>query len=126
MFYTLSDGQSQINPARFYTLGIDLSDGRLDNGDVPFLGVTTLVAPDGNPYAPASLDPEGLTLTKSDELFVTSEGIAARGILPWAGRYALDRAFLGDLPVPDAFQPTSPTHGLMMHIRVPLRVAHGC
>src|SRR5262245_61153734 len=30
-FYALSDDQSQINPARFYTLGLNLSDGRLDN-----------------------------------------------------------------------------------------------
>ena len=34
VFYSLSDDQSQINPARFYTLRIDLSDGHLDNGDV--------------------------------------------------------------------------------------------
>jgi hypothetical protein len=27
-------------------------------------------------------------------------------------RYALDGTFLGDLPVPDAFIPTSPTHGV--------------
>ena len=30
VFYSLSDDQSQLNPARFYTLRIDLSDGRLD------------------------------------------------------------------------------------------------
>src|SRR6266487_4444968 len=80
VFYSLSDDQSQFNPARFYTLRVDLSDGHLDNGDVQFTDVTTLLAPDGLPYAPLSLDPEGLTLTKSGELVVTSEGIAARGI----------------------------------------------
>jgi len=116
VFYSLSDDQSQINPARFYTLQVDLSDGHLDNGDVHFTGVTTLLAPNGQPYAPASLDPEGLTLAKSGELVVTSEGIAARGISPWVRRYALDGAFLGDLPVPDAFQPTSPTHGVRQNL----------
>ena len=50
-------------------------DGHLDNGDVTFTGVTTLQAPGGGPYAPFSLDPEGLTLTKDGELIVTSEGI---------------------------------------------------
>ena len=65
VYYSLSDDQSQINPARFYTLRVDLADGRLDNGDVTFLRTTTLLAPDGQPYAPTSLDPEGLTLAKS-------------------------------------------------------------
>ncbi len=116
VFYALSDDQSVLDPARFYTLDIDLSDGHLDNGDVHFLGVTTLLAPDGNPYAPLSLDPEGLTLTKSQELIVTSEGITLNGIPPWVRRYALDGTFLGDLPVPDAFQPTSPTHGVRQNL----------
>jgi hypothetical protein len=115
-FYCLSDDQSQFNPARFYTIRVDLSDGHLADGDVQFTGVTTLLAPDGQPYVPFSLDPEGLTLTKSGELVATSEGIAARGLAPWVRRYALDGTFLGDLPVPDAFQPTSPTHGVRQNL----------
>jgi hypothetical protein len=116
VFYSLSDDQSQFDPARFYTLRIDLSGGHLDDGDVHFAGVTTLLAPDGQPYAPFSLDPEGLTLTKSGELVVTSEGIAARAIPPWVRRYALDGTFLGDLAVPDAFLPTSATHGVRQNL----------
>ena len=112
VFYSLSDDQSQFNPARFYTLHIDLSNGNLADGDVHFDGVTTLLAPDGLPYAPFSLDPEGLTLAKSGELVVTSEGFALRSIGPWVRRYSLDGTFLGDLPVPDAFQPTGPSHGV--------------
>jgi hypothetical protein len=116
VYYSLSDDQSQINPARFYTLDVDVSDGHLDDGDVTFLATTTLLAPDGNPYAPASLDPEGLTLAKGDELIVTSEGITNVGIPPFVRRYALDGTFLGDLPVPDAFLPTSPTHGVRQNL----------
>src|SRR3954469_23342527 len=73
VFYALSDDQSQLQPARFYTVGLDLRDGRLSNGDVRFEDVTTLLAPDGRPYAPFSLDPEGLALTKDRELILTSE-----------------------------------------------------
>ena len=113
VFYSLSDDQTQ---ARFYTLRIDLSDGHLDNGDVQMVAVTTLLAPDGSPYAAASLDPEGLTLSKSGELIVTSEGIASRGIAPWVRRYAIDGTYLGDLPVPDAFAPTGPTHGVRQNL----------
>ena len=116
VFYSLSDDQSQINPARFYTLSVDLSDSSFGADDVHFLDVTTLLAPGGQPYDPLSLDPEGLTLSKSGELIVTSEGIAARGISPWVRRYALDGAYLGDLPVPDAFQPTSPTQGVRQNL----------
>jgi hypothetical protein len=116
VFYSLSDDQGQFQPARFYKVRVDLSDGRLDNGDVQFVGVTTLLAPDGQPYASLSLDPEGLTLTKSGELVVTSEGIAARGVAPWVRRYALDGTFLGDLAVPDAFQPTSATRGVRQNL----------
>jgi len=107
VFYALSDDQTN---ARFYTLRIGPS------GTVEFVAVTTLKAPDGQPYPPLSLDPEGLTLTKDGELIVTSEGIAARGIAPWVRRYALDGSFLGDLPVPGAFLPTSATHGVRQNL----------
>ena len=116
VFYSLSDDQSQFNPARFYTLRLNLSDGHLDNGDVAFTGVTTLLAPGGLPYAPFSLDPEGLTLTKDGELILTSEGIATSGIAPFVRRYLLGGTFLGDLPVPDVFLPTSPTHGVRQNL----------
>jgi 3-phytase len=117
VFYSLSDDQSQFQPARFYTLTVDLSDGRLGNGDVTFRGVTTLLAPNGQPYPPASLDPEGLTFAaKSDELILTSEGIANVGIAPFVRLYSLGGTFLGDLPVPDAFLPTGPTQGVRQNL----------
>jgi 3-phytase/alkaline phosphatase D len=115
VFYSLSDDQSQLSPARFYTLRVDVSDGHLDNGDVQFLDVTTLLAPDGKPYAPSSLDPEGLTLAKSGELIVTSEGIASRAIPAWVRRYAVDGSYRGDLTVPAAFDPT-PVHGVRQNL----------
>lgn len=112
VFYAISDDQGQINPARFYTLRLTIADGRLSNGDVVFTGVTTLLAPDGQPYPVASLDPEGLTLTKDRELVVTSEGFAARSIAPWVRRYTLDGVYIDDLPVPDAFNPTTGSRGV--------------
>ena len=116
VYYSLSDDPSQFNPARFYTLDVDLSAGSLQDDDVQFLNVTTLLTPGGLPYEPLSFDPEGLTLAKSGELVVTSEGIASRAISPWVRRYALDGTFLGELPVPDAFQPTSPAQGVRQNL----------
>jgi 3-phytase len=104
-FYALSDDQSQFQPARFYTLRLDISDGQLAGGDVHFDAVTTLEGPDGQPYPPFSLDPEGLTLTKDRELVVTSEGFATRQIAPWVRTYELDGTMAGELAVPAAFVP---------------------
>jgi hypothetical protein len=105
VYYALSDDPSQFQPARFYTVALDLSDGRLAGGDVAFQGVTTLLAPGGAPYAPFSLDPEGLALTKDRELILTSEGFANSLIDPFVRRYSLGGAFLGSLPVPVDFLP---------------------
>ena len=74
VFYALSDDRSQINPARYYTLDVDLSDGQLDSGDITFLDVTTLLDESGQPYAPLSLDPEGIVLARPGFLFISSEG----------------------------------------------------
>lgn len=105
LFYVLSDDQGQIDPMRFYTLRVDLADGSLDAGDIDFLAVTTLLEPNGQPFATASADPEGLALTKDDELVVTSEGFAARLIDPFVRLFELDGSSLGALPVPTPFLP---------------------
>jgi hypothetical protein len=107
VYYAISDDPSQFNPARFYTIALDVGDGGLSDGDVHFQGVTTLLAPDGQPYPPLSLDPEGLVLTKDRTLIATSEGYTDRLIPPWIRRYSLDGTYLGDLPVPDAYMPTA-------------------
>jgi hypothetical protein len=103
VFYAISDDASQFQPVRFYTVGLDVRDGRLSDGDVRFEDITTLLAPDGRPYAPFSLDPEGLALTKDRELIFTSEGVANGLIDPFVRRYSLAGSFLGSLPVPQPF-----------------------
>jgi 3-phytase/alkaline phosphatase D len=107
VYYILSDDPSQIDPARFYTVRIDLGSGSFDAGDVHFDAVTTLKGPDGQPYPPQSLDPEGLVLTKDRRLVLTSEGFTDRLIDPFARLYALDGTMLGSLPVPQPFLPTA-------------------
>ena len=103
-FHVVSDDQVG---ARFYTVALGLRDSRLSDGDVRFEDVTTLLAPDGAPYPPMSLDPEGLVLTKDRELILTSEGLPASAIDPFLRRYSLRGAFLGSLPVPPAFLVTA-------------------
>jgi hypothetical protein len=108
-YYVLSDDQGQFQPARFYTVGLDIRDGHLNDDDVTFRDVTTLLAPDGNPYPTASLDPEGLALTKDRRLILTSEGFANNvpPIDPFVRRYGLDGSFLGSLTVPQPYLPNA-------------------
>jgi hypothetical protein len=107
VYYALSDDPSQFQPVRYYTVGVSVRDGQLTDGDVTFLGVTTMLAPDGQPYAPFSVDPEGLALTKDRRLIFTSEGVANNLIDPFVRRYSLDGTFLSSLPVPDDFLPNA-------------------
>ena len=107
VYYAISDDASVFQPVRYYTVALDVRDGRLTDDDVRFKDVTTMLAPDGNPYPANSLDPEGLALTKDRELILTSEGIANRLIDPFVRRYSLDGRFRGDLPVPQAFLTTA-------------------
>jgi len=107
LYYSISDDPSQFNPVRYYTIRLDVGDGQLTAGDVHFTGVTTLLAPGGQPYAPFSVDPEGLVLTKDHTLIATSEGITNSLIPPFLRRYSLDGTPLGDLPLPGAFLPTA-------------------
>ena len=104
-YYVISDDQSVIDPARYYTFDLDVADGTLDAGDVVVTDVTTLLDDAGLPFPAASFDPEGLALTSDDELVITSEGIASRLIPPWVRLFGLDGRQLEDLPVPLAFIP---------------------
>src|SRR4051812_5302818 len=107
VYYALSDDPSQFNPARFYTLGLDIADGRLTNGDVHFSAVTRLLAPGGLPYPSFSLDPEGLVLTKDRQLVLTSEGFTNSLSDPFIRLYSLDGTFIASLPVPQPFLTTA-------------------
>jgi 3-phytase len=104
-YYVISDDQSVLDPARYYTFDLDVADGTLDPGDVVITDVTTLLDGAGLPFAAASFDPEGLAFTKDDELVVTSEGIANLLIPPWVRLFGLDGRQQADLPVPRAFIP---------------------
>jgi 3-phytase/alkaline phosphatase D len=107
VYYSISDDRSQFNPARFYTLDIDLSDGSLDKGDVKFKDVTTLTDENGQPFAQNSLDPEGIAFSERGTLFISSEGerTAARLTNPFVNEFSLQGQQFDELPVPDKFNP---------------------
>jgi 3-phytase len=101
LFYVSSDDQVNV---RYYTLRIGVSSGV---PAVQIVGVTTIRDASGQPFAPLSVDPEGLALTKDDTLVLTSEGFAARLIDPWVREFSLDGGQLRALPLPAAFLPNA-------------------
>ncbi len=109
VYYAISDDQGTIDPVRYYTLSIDVSDGQLDPGDITFLNVTTMLDASGMPYAPASIDPEGLVLTHEGSLYFTSEGFAVRvpPVNPFIDRMNLNGRQNRSLKIPEKFLPNS-------------------
>ncbi len=114
LYYSISDDRSQINPARFYTLDINLSDGELNNEDVTFQNVTTLLNASGQPFPESSLDPEGISLTDNGTVFISSEGSVAATpqINPFVNEFSLTGEQLQALPVPQKFLPTTGDRGI--------------
>jgi len=65
-YVAISDDRSGLNPARFYELGLDLNQfvrsATPGFAGVGFLSVTTLLKPDGTPFAGNTVDPEALRI----------------------------------------------------------------
>jgi 3-phytase len=111
LFYVISDDQVGV---RFYTLRIDVSGGA---PAVQILAVTMLRDASGQPFAPLTVDPEGLALTKDRTLVATSEGFANRLIDPWVREFSIDGRQLAELPVPSAFLPNAAgTRGVRLNL----------
>lgn len=121
-YYTISDDRSDRNPARFYTLNIDLSSGALSSSGINFSSVTTLLNQNAQPFPTNSLDPEGIGLTNNRSVFISSEGevsnLAGRLQSPFVNEFALLSGLqLRQLPVPSKFVPVigpadAPTAGI--------------
>jgi len=105
-YLALSDDRSDLAPARFYRLRIDLGDGRLDAGDVTVTGHTPLADRRGRPWAAQSLDPEGIAIG-ADRLFLSSEGEAGAGLAPFVAELGRDGRLGRDLPLPARYLPAS-------------------
>jgi hypothetical protein len=57
VYYLICDDRSAINPARFYTAKVHISNNRIDS--VSFIAVTNLQQPDGNVYPDSKQNPSG-------------------------------------------------------------------
>ena len=121
VYHTLSDDQGNRptgDPVRYYTVAIDLADGRLDDGDVEFVGVTQLFETRKAPFPPGGLDPEGFTLGRGGFFFMSSEGntLADPIIDPFIKRYNHNGRLTATLPIPDKYIPNGVDKGVRFNL----------
>ena len=115
LFYAISDDRSNLAPARFYTLSLDLDRSTPDAPQIQAVtvqAVTSLRDETGAPYAKDQIDPEGIALTPQDTLFITSEGDAKRAIPPAIQEF--DRVtgqWKRRLPLPKRYAPQTDDEG---------------
>ncbi len=106
LYYAISDDRGQKAPARFYTLKIDLSKGKLTNGGVVPVGVTTLLNENGQKFPTGQTDTEGIALTSKDTVFISSEGDVSQLINPFIKEFILSSGKeITTLPIPQKFLP---------------------
>ena len=107
LWVALCDDRSELQPARFYTLQLQLQPGRLE---VQVTGVATLRQADGEPFPRRStggevVDPEGLRLLPGGRgLLWTSEGEPRVNQPPALREARLDGSHVRSFEVPAALQ----------------------
>ncbi len=105
LYYAVSDDPATLGPARYLTLRIDLTRGRVDADDVRIEAMTELLDRDGKPFRAGTLDAEGIRHTGRDTLFISSEGQIREGIAPFVREYSRAGAWIRDLPLPRRTHP---------------------
>ncbi|WP_016951379.1 esterase-like activity of phytase family protein [Anabaena sp. PCC 7108] len=106
LYYAISDDRGEKAPPRFYTLKIDLSQGKLTKNGVIPVAVTTLLNANNQPFTKGITDTEGIALTKKSTVFIASEGDVQQLINPFIQEFSLASGQLKTtLPIPDKFLP---------------------
>ncbi len=101
VLYALSDNRDRPRFYRIKPAGLSTPTPTLT-----IESVTYLKDEQGNPYAPGSLDPEGIALSPTGTLLISSEGSPASRIAPAIGEYDLATGQLQKpLPLPTRYIP---------------------
>jgi hypothetical protein len=106
-FFAISDDRSAANPARYYTLDLDLTKFQRSASPgmagVSFTGVTTILTPAGAAFGLNQVDPEGMRLdAKTGTLYWSNEGQRSGAGLqdPTVREMKLDGSHVRDFAVP--------------------------
>jgi hypothetical protein len=118
-YLAICDDRSDRAPARFYELSLDLSKFRrsADPGDagVSWVGMTTILDLDGQPFGRNQVDPESLRLdAKRNLIYWANEGQRVSNAMqnPTLRRMSLDGKPAGELPVPGYYNPSGSAGGI--------------
>lgn len=109
-YYAISDDRSALNPARYYTLSLDLNQFSRSAtpgfAGVAFNSVTTLLNPAGSAFPTNGVDPESLRF-RNGQLYWTSEGERLAGNLqnPFVREMNADGTYVRDFAVPSYYNP---------------------
>lgn len=108
-YYLLADDRSDLNPARFYTAKIAITDKEIKTPQVT--SIVTLKRPDGSVFAGKQVgakdipDPESIRYRDdTDTLLWSSEGDKKLGIDPSVREMKLDGTFIRELPTLPMFK----------------------
>jgi hypothetical protein len=103
-FYAISDDRSELAPARFYTLKLDINETGIQNAEIE--NVTLLKTEENQTYPKGKIDPEGIALTAQQTVFISSEGIPTQGISPFVREFDLKTGKIRlNLPIPTRYTP---------------------
>lgn len=117
-FFAISDDRSQFNPARFYTLSLDLA--RFTRSATPgmtgvnFTNVTTIQQPGGGAFALNTVDPEGMRYDAArGKLYWSNEGQRSDAGFqnPTVREMNPDGSYVRDFSVPAHFNPVGSSTG---------------
>jgi len=118
-YLAISDDRSDHGPARFYELALDLSKFRRSatpgDAGVSWVGMTTILDLDGQPFGRNKVDPESLRLdTRRNLIYWSNEGqrTSAGFQNPTVRRMTLDGRPAGEFPVPAYYNPGGSAGGL--------------
>lgn len=106
-FYVLSDDRGGRSPARFYTFKLAIK--QADNGKIKIKRfepetVTTLLNDAGKNYRRGWIDPEGLTISPRNTLYISSEGNPTKNIEPFIAEFDPKTGKkLANLPIPKRY-----------------------
>lgn len=103
IYYVISDDRSNLSPARFYTLKIDINNDKINQINIE--NVTFLKDENGENYTENTSDTEAITLSPRNTLFIGSEGVSKTNIAPFINEYNLDGKLINSVRIPERYIP---------------------
>lgn len=117
-YFVISDDRSDLAGARYYTFHLELNtEHRLERDGIHFEDVYFLRMQDGTFYPEGEIDPEGIVFTSDSLLYISSEGVPGKNIVPFINAYNKTGAFVEKLVVPEAYMPAHTSEDVKQGVR---------